>query len=211
MQLCLCLLDHVTALFAARTGGDELDEHSATVEWSLSSFNKSAHVHVLPQLISPDVAAEMVAALPEDDFNTDLDSVDSLPTYEFPVESFNKPSLVGDTASAGGAARASLRELTAPVLSDRILPFVRARYQCPDCIPCTQIFRRYVPGERRHHPAHFDTQAFVTVVVSLSSSSDFDGGLFVRRGGSGGACRTAVCTCVLPMGAWAITSELPCR
>jgi hypothetical protein len=40
------------------------------------------------------------------------------------------------------------------------------------CRLCTSLVRRYLHGERRRHPAHFDTQAFATVVVSLGSSAD---------------------------------------
>lgn len=41
--------------------------------------------------------------------------------------------------------------------------------------------------ERTSHATHFDIQALVTVVVSLSSSGvDFDGGLFVSTGAGRG-------------------------
>ena len=49
------------------------------------------------------------------------------------------------------------------------------------CLLC-QI-RRYRDGERLAHPRHFDTQALVTAVISLSSSGrDYDGGLYVSTG-----------------------------
>lgn len=47
--------------------------------------------------------------------------------------------------------------------------------------------RRYVEDERLSHPRHFDTQALVTAVISLSSSGrDFDGGLYVSTGSGEG-------------------------
>jgi len=170
--------------------GSPLSERSARVEWTLPSYTKSAELHVLPGLLQPSLAAELVAALPED-VNTDPDSVDSLPTFELPLQSFQQPLLL-DTDSEAGAKRARLRELTQPVLDEKILPYVRVRYDCPSCRVCTSLLRRYLPDERRRHPSHFDTQAFVTVVVSLSAfGTEFSGGLYVRRGGSGAGGRGA--------------------
>ena len=170
--------------------GRPLAERSASVEWALPSFTKSAELHVLPELVPPSLAEQIVAALPQD-VNTDPDSVDSLPTFELPLQSFQQPTLL-ETDSEAGATRARLRELTQPVLDGKILPYVRARYDCPSCRVCTSLLRRYLPGERRRHPSHFDTQAYVTVVVSLSAfGSEFSGGLYVRRGGSGAGGRGA--------------------
>jgi hypothetical protein len=161
-----------------------LQERSATVKWSLPSFTKSAELHVLPALLSPELTQDIIKQLPQH-VNTDPDSVDALPTFEFPIESFQLPSLL-DTDGEYGQARAALREVTAAPIADVILPYVRAKYNCPRCKVCTSMLRRYLPGERRRHPAHFDTQAYVTVVVSLSAfGEDFGGGLYVRRGGSG--------------------------
>ena len=149
---------------AAAAGASVMQERSASVEWALPTFNKSARVQVLPALLSAEEVRGLLAALPPD-FNTDRDSVDSLPTFELPVQAFNQPSLLqvsdGPGGEAAGLARARLRGLTAPALEQRVLPYVRARYACPACVACTQIFRRYSPGERMRHPAHFDTQVLV--------------------------------------------------
>ena len=161
-----------------------VQERSATVEWALPSFTKSAELHVLPSLLSPELSRAIIKQLPQQ-VNTDPDSVDSLPTFEFPIESFQQPNLL-DTDGEAGQARAALREITAAPIADSILPYVRAKYKCPGCKVCTSMLRRYLPDERRRHPAHFDTQAYITVVVSLSAfGEDFSGGLYVRRGGSG--------------------------
>jgi TPR repeat protein len=40
--------------------------------------------------------------------------------------------------------------------------------------------RRYVEGERRDHPWHYDNDAFVTVVVPLTAASDYQGGIYVQ-------------------------------
>jgi hypothetical protein len=175
-----------------------LPERSARVEWALPGFTKSAELHVLPSLLSPELSESIIRTLPQQ-VNTDPDSVDSLPTFEFPLESFQQPGLL-DTDSEAGKARAALRELTAEPIEDTILPYVRSKYVCPSCRVCTSMLRRYLPGERRRHPAHFDTQAYVTVVVSLSAfGEDFSGGLYVRRGGSG-AGGTGEGDAYLPLG-----------
>lgn len=169
----------------AMSGGTALRERSATVEWSLPSYTKSAQLHVLPSLVTPELAASIRQTLDAARVNTDPDSVDSLPTFEFPLESHNQPNLL-DTDSRNGEVRAALRDLTAAPIEEALLPYVREKYSCPRCRVCTSMLRRYLPGERRRHPAHFDTQAYVTVVVSLSAfGQDFSGGLYVRRGGSG--------------------------
>jgi len=62
------------------------------------------------------------------------------------------------------------------------MPYVRERQNCSDCVPCTVIVRRYVPGERRQHPWHFDSEAFLTVVVPLSPAADYQGGLYLQPG-----------------------------
>lgn len=54
------------------------------------------------------------------------------------------------------------------------------------CTVYLQQIRRYLHDERVTHATHFDLQALVTVVVSLSSSGvDFEGGLFVSTGSVG--------------------------
>lgn len=42
------------------------------------------------------------------------------------------------------------------------------------------LIRRYVPGERREHPAHFDAHAQVTLVVALNSREEYEGGYFAQ-------------------------------
>ena len=45
---------------------------------------------------------------------------------------------------------------------------------------CYALVRRYLPGERRVHPAHFDAHAAVTLVVALNGRGDYDGGYYVQ-------------------------------
>lgn len=74
-----------------------------------------------------------------------------------------------------------LMEMSQGIIDGRLLPYVREKYKCPHCRVCTSLVRRYVAGERLRHPPHYDNQAFITVVVSLTSQNEnFLGGLYVR-------------------------------
>ena len=43
---------------------------------------------------------------------------------------------------------------------DVLMPLVRAEYAgCDGCIACTAFLRRYLAGERRLNPTHFDMEA----------------------------------------------------
>ena len=136
----------------------------------------------------------------------DPDTVDGLATHEFYLEASGtasalasirgKPDSDGSVFAARGRARAALAALTAPIIYDRVLPFVNERYAdacgATGCVVCQSLVRRYLPGERQGHGTHFDIQALVTVVVSLSSfGTDFDGGLFVTTGAAAAGGETA--------------------
>merc|ERR1719296_12069 len=69
-----------------------------------------------------------------------------------------------------------------PAVENRIMPFVRSHLQCPSCLVCSSIIRRYshALGERHRDPPHTDGQAFATVVVALDDAGDdYTGGLYV--------------------------------
>ena len=52
-------------------------------------------------------------------------------------------------------------------------------YRCRTLEPYQALVRRYLPSERRKHPAHFDAHARVTLVVALSDRGDYDGGYYL--------------------------------
>ena len=91
--------------------------------------------------------------------------------------------------------RQNLASFVRPLIQERVIPFVRSKYpkECggnsgkgKGCQVCWSFVRRYKKNERLTHAMHFDVNALVTVVVSLSSEgSDFTGGLYVSTGGSG--------------------------
>lgn len=146
-------------------------------------------------------------------FDADPDTVDGMATHEIFVEEGTRGrSRLGREASAQAAEaarrgmakldndpeqlaaraplRRALRRLMHPIIDERITPFVRARHpqacnRSADraCTPCYSLVRRYRPGERMTHAAHFDGHAVATVVVSLSEyGAEYEGGLYVATG-----------------------------
>ena len=120
----------------------------------------------LPSLLSVDETRRLLACTL--DFARGPDSVDREPTFECFV--FDR----GDVLSEGAC-----RALEAPLLG-RALPYLRERFKCATLEPYQALVRRYLPSERRKHPAHFDAHAFVTLVVALNDADDYDGGYYAQ-------------------------------
>ena len=127
--------------------------------------------YLLPRLLSWDEAT-LVRRLAESDptarFARDPDTVDRLPTFECAVFDGGQP-----------VATAVCRVLE-PVVTRRLLPYLRKRFDCPTLELSQALIRRYLPTERREHPAHFDAHATATVVVSLCDPEDYVGGYYAR-------------------------------
>ena len=112
-------------------------EQSAQIEWSLESYKKTASLRVLRNMLTVQESKAIIAAVPEE-VNVDEDSVDALPTYEWPIES-----------EYDNRKDTELKTLTDPIIATRILPYIRQKYQCSSCQLCTSMLRRYLPTERR--------------------------------------------------------------
>lgn len=125
--------------------------------------------HVRGVLSEADVASALRVASAEDTlYNTDADSVDGQASHElYPLYrgSWQHPAL-----------EMALRSK----VEGRILPYVRTRFSCPNCVLCDSLLRRYRPGERRGLQVHFDDHAFVTVTFPLNAGT-YQGGLFAQR------------------------------
>lgn len=100
-----------------------------------------------------------------------------------------KPGAIGRMASfeynvmiEGVWADLDMEQALSVALDSRILPYVRERCGCPTGAAASVLVRRYVPGERRSHELHFDSEAVATAVVGLSDPSEFKGGLFIQPG-----------------------------
>ncbi|KAH8053563.1 hypothetical protein JL722_9406 [Aureococcus anophagefferens] len=107
-------------------------------------------------------------------FDEALDSVDDMPAFELYLFK------AGPRRRLGAAdVRANAVDAFGPAL-DAISSYVNERFSACGgrCAPCASLVRRYRAEERTRHPTHFDHDAFVTVVVSLSDPADYDGGLY---------------------------------
>lgn len=139
--------------------------------------------YLLPSLLSREQAG-LVRRLAESEragarFARDPDTVDRLPTFECAVFDGGKP-----------VATAVCRVLE-PVVTERLLPYLRHRFDCATLELSQALIRRYLPTERREHPAHFDAHATATVVVSLCDPDDFVGGYYAQPTADAASARYA--------------------
>ena len=138
--------------------------------------------YLIPSLLSRDQAT-LVRRLAESDptarFARDPDTVDRLPTFECAVFDGGQP-----------VATAVCRVLE-PVVTRRLLPYLRKRFDCPTLELSQALIRRYLPTERREHPAHFDAHATATVVVSLCDPEDYVGGYYAQPTSDAASARYA--------------------
>ena len=179
------------------------------VRWPSALGNFVSNFDVLPGLMVPEEVRRVLELMNVSsgeadgvlEFDTDPDSVDGMVSHEMFVYTATKFKDVEPVETKGGDSnpaqrearvpvRAALEEILAPIIESRITPFVRRRF--PDacgrnplrlCTPCSSLIRRYRPGERRSHDTHYDGEALVTVVVSLSQfGEDYTGGLYLAAG-----------------------------
>lgn len=153
-----------------------MQEANGTVTWEFSNFTRVSTLRKLKNVMSQEEVAQMLKLLPQQ-FSTLADSVDLLPSHEYYIENhiFDPRTirLPADTSP--------LVNLTRRIIENRLLPYMRERYSCPKCRVCASLVRRYRSGDRMSHPAHYDNQAFITAVVSLTSYGEhFTGGLYTR-------------------------------
>eukprot|EP00434_Breviolum_minutum_P044797 symbB.v1.2.040055.t1/scaffold6959.1/size14229/1 len=128
--------------------------------------------YCLQQLASPDLAKKILQYLKENPalFTAEPDSVDKTPTFEF------YPFRDGTWRDN------KLREMLEDLLENRILSYIRQRFDCRFCAPSDILLRRYIPGERRSHAVHFDGHAYVTAVLGISNPEKYQGGLYIQPG-----------------------------
>ena len=71
-----------------------------------------------------------------------------------------------------------------PAVEERILPFVRKKYEAPGIVVADALIRAYLPDNGRQSlPLHFDVSSFATVIVPLNPGN-YEGGLFIQGGAS---------------------------
>eukprot|EP00434_Breviolum_minutum_P043129 symbB.v1.2.038425.t1/scaffold5975.1/size22001/2 len=90
-------------------------------------------------------------------YATGRDSVDEMVTFEY----YPMTNSTWQNEEVGHVLK--------DVLEDVVLPYVRETYACETCVVGEILIRRYLPEERRTHNLHFDSHAFATVVLGLTS------------------------------------------
>mmetsp|Transcript_47515 Transcript_47515/g.91887 ORF Transcript_47515/g.91887 Transcript_47515/m.91887 type:complete len:490 (-) Transcript_47515:191-1660(-) len=150
--------------------------HSHGQRWSFEEmegrvadrFADSSVTRISP-FVTRDVAEQLLDFSQKLLYEEGPDTVDQRPTFEAP--------LLRD-----GILLSPLRRMQS--LSEAIenigLPYVRERFNCSMCVACTAIIRRYLQGERREHPWHYDSDAYVTMVIPLTAAADYSGGLYAQ-------------------------------
>lgn len=147
-------------------------------------------MHLLPALLShEEVAALHDAASRSNSFDSsEPDTVDKEATFSMNV--------LEDGESMPAAAEVAA--IIAPIIEERLLPYVRAKFGCADACIGDVLLRRYRPGERTTLNLHYDIQAFATAIIPLSTQRDaacgspsagYTGGLFVQGGASASSRR----------------------
>jgi len=152
-----------------------LDGCASNVNWHDAQLpneldpSKQTIVYWLRSLFRQDELDTIVKMLDVSSFGTHGDSTDSLPAYEMYLNANSDQSQV-------------LKSFVMPRIESCVMPFVRKKYDCPECVPCVSIARRYNPNERSFMVAHRDTVSSVTVVVELKSAQPQPsaGGLFIK-------------------------------
>jgi len=152
--------------------GERLGVASGSRTWQVGNFSKSVNLFKVEGMMTKDSAEDMLREIPAT-LSKAPDSVDNLPVYEYYLDHH----LLFNSATVPKR----LLRISNSIIEERILPYVRKQYNCSVCRVCTSLVRRYQTDERMRHPPHFDTHAFITVVVALTThGTHFRGGLYVR-------------------------------
>ena len=135
-------------------------------------------VYWLNSLLSADDAAGIVAYLREHaTFSTHPGSTDMQPEYASYIYTHGS---VNEDAPWKHQIWTKLSEL----LASCVTPFVRHKFACATCVPCTSLVRRYRPKERKQIFAHRDAESKVTLVLELQPARPVGaaGGLYIMEG-----------------------------
>ena len=128
------------------------------------------------RLVSPDVLGAARALLQQAEFDRDADTVDGSPTFELLW------------ARRGEYVHAELGDIFRSTVETKLLPVLRgepllcAHGDAQQLVLCEALVRVYAEGQRRVHPAHYDTDALVTAVLELDlGGPPFEGtGFYVQ-------------------------------
>ena len=180
---------------SAATAGKKAGAPDGTAKLYSGGGGREARFSVIKSIASEPEIRGMLEILRrvEQQFDTDPDSVDGMPTFEIYTEKpeheweSRKASAMNVLVPKMGSDPLPESCKTCPhYFTERITPLVRQNFPraCGRgkgaCTPCYSLIRRYREGERQSHGVHHDGHAIVTVVVSLSQYGvDYNGGLYV--------------------------------
>eukprot|EP00928_Gymnodinium_smaydae_P031529 TRINITY_DN23114_c0_g1_i1.p1 TRINITY_DN23114_c0_g1~~TRINITY_DN23114_c0_g1_i1.p1 ORF type:complete len:460 (+),score=58.90 TRINITY_DN23114_c0_g1_i1:67-1380(+) len=171
--LCICFffafcVDANLVLDKGSIGSDGVLRRSGKV---VGSDAKEHEVELLPSFLKEEELAAYDKLIASSKFSLQTDSVDELPTHELRLLQAGKRPLKAASALLGKSG-----------IGGRVQTYVRKHMRCKKCVVCESLIRRYHPDERTTHATHFDSNAFVTFVVALTS--EVDGGLYVQANNS---------------------------
>ena len=175
----------------ARTSGEvTLEGCPDHVSWKDAPFANElepdvpTYVYWLRALFTPKETTTIVRTLMPASFSTAADSTDLLPSFEVYLLGAGKPA---EAPQHDAARLARARALVLPRIEQCVLPFVRRKFDCPECMPCISLARRYKQTERTQIQPHRDALARVTMVLELQpgdasspAAAAAAGGLFVK-------------------------------
>lgn len=173
------------------TGEISLDGCPEHVAWKDAPFPNAlqpddpSFVFWLRSLFTTKEAAVLTRLLMPAAFSTAADSTDHLPSYEVYLLGGGR---VADAAAQDELRLERARALLFPRIEQCVTPFVRRKFECKACVPCTSLVRRYKPGERSQVRPHRDALSRVTVVVELQpgdasspAAAAAAGGLYIQK------------------------------
>ena len=121
-------------------------------------------MHMLPEVWSmEEITALHEAALRCKAYNSDEpDTVDKEATFQ--------ANIFEDGVAS--AVQPQIARLLTPILEERLLPYVRRKFGCPNACVADALLRRYRAGERTSLNLHYDVQAFATAIIPISAQLD---------------------------------------
>ena len=169
----------VAALHA--TGPYELTGCPSHTAWRDATFptelepDRPSFVFWLRALLSPAEAHALIAIAEKHSFSEEPDSTDLLPSHELYLLQRGRPAVEPVWAAIGERVERC------------VLPFVRTKFGCPNCVPCVSMVRRYKASERLRVTTHRDIESSVTMVVELrpAGATPEAGGLYIASSQEG--------------------------
>ena len=163
------------------TGPYELTGCPSHTFWRDATFptelepDRPSFVFWLRALLSPAEAHALIAIAEKHSFSEEPDSTDLLPSHELYLLQRGRPAVEPVWAAIGERVERC------------VLPFVRTKFGCPNCVPCVSMVRRYKASERLRVTTHRDIESSVTMVVELrpAGATPEAGGLYIASSQEG--------------------------